>query len=142
MRYRFIVPFIVFIALCSSMTYWSVQLFQPGAHSLPMPTLTTPPTIDQEAAVRLFGEQSGGRFSSFALTSQIKVSGIVAANNSSNSVAILLADNKNAQATAVGKEILPGVKVEEIHPDYVLLSDHGRTQRIALPVETKKQPLF
>jgi general secretion pathway protein C len=52
-------------------------------------------------------------------------------------VAIISANGAQSKALVVGKEIAPGVTVNEVHARYVMLSDAGVMKRIDLAPDTK-----
>jgi general secretion pathway protein C len=54
-----------------------------------------------------------------------------------DSVAIIVAEGSPPMALKVGKELVPGVKLAEVHPRYVMLSDGGVMKRIDLPADTR-----
>lgn len=129
-----IASFILFIALCASVAYWGLQLFRPATRAVAPP----PPPVAEvriDAAAGLFG----GRPAAVAVASNYELKGVVMAGSAGESAAILAADGKPATAIAVGKEMMPGVVVKEVHPLYVLLSEHGVTKRVELPESAKGQ---
>jgi general secretion pathway protein C len=83
------------------------------------------PAID--AAAGLFGGQQ-------AAASNYQLTGVVAAGR--DSAAIVVVDNGPPQTLKVGKEIVSGVRVQQVFPRFILLSD-GRRVDIAQEV---KQP--
>ncbi len=70
-----------------------------------------------------------------AVVSNYQLKGVVAPSAGSQGVAILSADNKPTQAVPVGREVVPGVTVKEVHPKYVLLSEGGVIKRVDLAVD-------
>ncbi|MGH8807232.1 MAG: type II secretion system protein N, partial [Noviherbaspirillum sp.] len=91
--------------------------------------------IRPEAAGVLFG----GRAGAVAVASNYQLKGVIFSGDPHDSVAILSADGKPAQAIRVDKEVAPGVTVKEVHRDYVLLSENGATKRVELPESAKGQ---
>jgi len=130
-----VASFILFIALCASLAYWGLQLFRPAARAVapPPPAAVAPVRID--AAAALFG----GRPAAVAVASNYELKGVLMSGTAGESAAILSADGKPASTIVVGKEMLPGVIVKEVHPRYVLLSEHGLTKRVDLPESAKGQ---
>ena len=98
------------------------------------PPQTSQPAIGVEAALGLFGGNA-----SVAVASNFQLKGVVVSDVARESVAILSADGKPAQAIAVGAEVQPGVTVKEVHAQYVLLSDAGVIKRVELPESAKGQ---
>ncbi|HTN65552.1 MAG TPA: type II secretion system protein N [Burkholderiaceae bacterium] len=119
--------FVLFIALCVSLAFWAMQLFKPAARAVaaPPPAATE---VDLQAAAGLFGGRS-----TVAAASNFQLKGVVAAEHGGDSVAILSANGKPAQAVRQGAEILPGTVVKEVHKRYVLVSDGGVPKRVDLP---------
>jgi general secretion pathway protein C len=122
-----VASFILFVALCASLAYWGLQLFRPVERAVAPPPAVADVRID--AAASLFG----GRPAAVAVASNYELRGVVMSGSVGESAAILSADGKPAAAIAVGKEMMPGVIVKEVHPLYVLLSEHGVIKRVELP---------
>ena len=132
-RWPLLVSFVLFIALCVSATYWGMQLYKPPARAVaaPPPSVQAPP--DPRAAVVLFG----GRQGPVAVATNYQLRGVVSAGVSGESIAILAADGKPADAVRANREIQPGVIVKEVHPRYVLLQENGVIKRVELPEDAK-----
>lgn len=134
-RVPLVVSFLLFIALCASVAYWAMQLFKPPLRPVAAPPRVAQAEIRTDAAASLFG----GRVENVAVASNYQLKGVIFAGNSRNSVAILSADGKPAQAVRVDMEVAPGVTVQEVHSEYVLLSEGGTTKRVELPEGAKGQ---
>ena len=132
-RWPLLVSFVLFIALCVSATYWGMQLYKPPARAVaaPPPAVQSPP--DPRAAVVLFG----GRQGPVAVATNYQLRGVVSSGTSGESIAILAADGKPAEAIRANREIQPGVIVKEVHPRYVLLQENGVMKRVELPEDAK-----
>jgi general secretion pathway protein C len=128
-----IASFILFIVLCMSIAYWAMQLYKPPQRAIAAPSKTDRPA-PLDAAAGLFGGRS-----SFAVTSNFQLTGVVVANDPSESVAILAVNGKPAQAVRTNEEFLPGVTVKEIHKGYVLMSEGGVVKRVELPVDVRRR---
>lgn len=128
-----ITSFVLFIILCASAAYWALQLFQPPLRPVAAPPLAAAPEIRPQAAAALFGGASAATASNYQLR------GVIFAGNPSDSVAILSADGKPAQAIRAGTEIVPGVTVKEVHRGYVLLAENGTSKRVDLPESAAEQ---
>ncbi len=126
--------FVLFIALCAASAYWAMALFKPAVRPVAAPPQASQPVIGIEAALGLFGGNA-----SVAVASNFLLKGVIVADVARESVAILSADGKPAQAIAIGAEVLPGVSVKEVHGQYVLLSDAGVIKRVELPESAKGQ---
>lgn len=134
-RWSLAASFVLFVALCASAAYWGLQWFKPAARPVAAPPSAAPAELKLDAAAGLFG----GRPAAVAVTSNFQLKGVVVARNARESVAILVADGKPAQAAAVDAEFMPGVSVREVHSDYVLLSEGGVTKRVELAQGGKPQ---
>lgn len=134
-RLPLVASFLLFIALCASLAYWSMQLFKPPLRPVAAPPRTAQPEVRTEAAATLLG----GRGANVAVASNYQLRGIIFSGSPRNSVAILSADGKPPQAVRVDTEVAPGVKVTEVHRDYVLLSEGGTSKRVELPESAKGQ---
>ena len=88
-----------------------------------------------DSAASLFG----GRPAAVAVASNYELKGVVMAGTAGESAAILSADGKPATAVPVGKEVMPGVSVKEVHPLYVLLFENGLAKRVELPESARGQ---
>lgn len=119
--------FVLFIALCVSLAFWAMQLFKPAARAV-----TAPPPVSSEVDLQAAAGLFGGR-STVAAASNFQLKGVVAADDGRDSVAILSANGKPAQAVRQGAEIVPGAVVKEVHRRYVLVSDGGVPKRVELP---------
>lgn len=134
-RWVILSSFVLFIALCGSVAFWSMQLFKPQVRPVAAPPQTATAAINLDAAAALFG----GRPASVAVASNYQLKGVVVSGRASESVAILSADGKPAQAVRVDREVMPGVVVREVRSQYILLSEGGITKRVELPDGVKPQ---
>ncbi|GAC1407852.1 MAG: hypothetical protein NVSMB6_06100 [Burkholderiaceae bacterium] len=134
-RLPMLLSFLLFISLCASTAYWALQLWHPPVRlvAAPVPIASNDPPID--AAAGLFG----GRPVTVGVASNYQLKGVVVAGNGRESVAILSADGKPAQAVGLNTEFQPGVKIKEVHPRYVLLSEGGVVKRVTLPESAGSQ---
>ena len=132
-RMPLLVTFLLFVALCASATYWAMKLVRPPARPLAAPVVAAPPELPLDVAALLFG----GRPQAVGAASNYQLKGVVVAANGRESVAILSADGKPAQAVGLNTEFQPGVSVREVHAQYVLLSEGGVMKRVALPEGAK-----
>lgn len=124
--------FVLFVALCVSLTYWALQLFKPAARAVAAP----PPVaaeVDLQAAAGLFGGRAA-----VAAASNFQLKGVVAALDGNDGVAILSANGKPAQSVRQGAEIVPGAVVKEVHRGYVVISEGGLQKRVELPQTAAK----
>jgi len=133
-RLPLITSFILFIALCVSLAYWAMQIFKPPPRAIAAPPQAERPAPSLEAAASLLGGRT-----SFAVASNFQLKGVVVASNPAESVAILAANGKPAQAVRTNREIMPGITVQEVQSNFVLLSENGAVKRVELTEEAKRQ---
>ena len=134
-RWPLITSFVLFIALCVSAAYWAMQMFNPPLRAVaapPQSVVQAVPTLD--AAAGLLGGHSNA-----VVASNFQLKGVVVASNPAESVAILAANGKPAQAIRVNSQVLPGVTVKEVNKHYVLISENGVMKRVDLPADAKRQ---
>ena len=131
-RWPLIASFVMFLALCVSVAYWGMQLFNPPLRAVAAPPQTNQAAPSLDAAAGLFGGHAHA-----VLASNFQLKGVVVASNPAESVAILVANGKSAQAVHTNKEVLPGVTVKEVNSRYVLLSEGGVIKRVELPENAK-----
>ena len=132
-RLPLIVSFVLFVALCASAAYWAMQLFKPPVRPVAAPPRVAQVEIRADAAASLFGNRKGAA----AAASNYQLRGVIFSGSPRNSVAIISADGKPAQAIGVDEEVAPGVTIKEVHRDHVLLSEDGATKRVDLPESAK-----
>lgn len=117
--------------LSASLAYWVLQFNQPRQRAIAAPPPAPPAALNLDAAKGLFGGQI-----TVAAASNYQLKGVVAAGASGSdrgSAAIVAVDSQPAQAYGLGRELVPGVIVKEIHPRFVLLSESGAIKRLDLP---------
>ena len=131
-RLPMIASFVLFIALCVSVAYWSMQLLKPPVRLVVVPLHATQPGPKLDAAAGLFGGHANA-----VVASNFQLKGVVVASNPAESVAILAANGKPAQAVITDAEVMPGVTLKEVNRRYVLLSEGGLIKRVELPEDAK-----
>ncbi|GAB2856820.1 hypothetical protein GCM10027277_26530 [Pseudoduganella ginsengisoli] len=117
-------------ALSASMAYWGMQLFKEQQRPIAAVVQQAAPEPSIEAAKGLFGGDVA-----VAVASNYQLKGVVAAINGRHSVAIISADGQPPKAYPVNAEVAPGVKVQEVAPRYVVLTEGGMPKRIELPAD-------
>ena len=123
-----ITSFVLFLLLCASITFWTLQLMKPAPRAVAASTTTLAGDAPLEGATGLFG----GSAVKVAMASNFQLKGVVVAGNPGESIAILTANGKPPLSTRVNTEVIPGVTVKEVHGQYVLLSEQGVTRRVDL----------
>ena len=118
------------ILLAASLAYWILQLYQPPQRPIAAVPHTSMPDPSIDAAATLFGGQIAT-----ASATNYQLTGIVSAGR--ESVAIIVAEGSPPKALRVGKELVPGITLAEVHPRYVMLSDGGVMKRLDLAADSK-----
>lgn len=117
------------IALSASIAYWLMALNPPPQRPIaPVPVaVVPPPSID--AAATLFGGQAAT-----AVVTNYVLTGVIASGR--QGVAIIVADGGQPKALKIGREVAPGITLNEVYPRYVTLLDNGITKRIDLAADS------
>jgi general secretion pathway protein C len=118
------------ILLAASLAYWILQLYQPPQRPLAAVPRSAMPAPPIDAAATLFGGQIAT-----ASATNYQLTGIVSAGR--ESVAIIVAEGSPPKAIRMGKELVPGITLAEVHPRYVMLSDGGVMKRLDLAPDAK-----
>ncbi len=131
-----VTSFVLFLLLCASVTYWTLEFIKPAQRPLAaiMPTAVTDAPL--AGAAGLFG----GSTMKIAMASNFQLKGVVAAGNPNESIAIVVADGKPPQSARINTEVQPGVVIKEVHGQYVLLTERGVTRRVDMQ-ELAKNPM-
>ncbi|NVD70442.1 hypothetical protein HUX88_07690 [Duganella sp. BJB1802] len=125
-RLPLFVTVLAVVLLSASLAYWGLQLFKPQQRAIAAPPRQVAAPLNIEAAKGLFGGQI-----TVAAVSNYQLRGVVAARGE-DSAAIIVVDGQPPLALGVGREVVPGVTVKEVHPNYVLLSEGGALKRVEL----------
>jgi len=118
------------VALSASIAYWLMALNPPPQRPIanaPV-AVVAPPSVD--AAATLFG----GQLSTAVVTNYV-LTGVIASG--SQGVAIIVADGGQPKALKIGREVAPGITLNEVYPRYVTLLDNGIPKRIDLAPDNK-----
>lgn len=131
-RVPLVLSLVGLIVLAASLAYWILQLYQPPQRPLAAAPHSAMPDPAIDAAATLFGGQVA-----VASATNYQLTGIVSAGR--DSVAIIVADGAPPKALRLGRELSPGIKLAEVHPRYVMLSDGGVLKRVDLPADVKAE---
>lgn len=112
--------------LSASLAYWAMQLYRPQQRPIAAPPPAEAAAPNVLAATGLFG----GAQAASAVASNYRLTGVVAAGR--ESVAIIAVDGGKARSVPLGKDVRPGVRVVEVYPRYVMVSEGGVTKRVDL----------
>jgi hypothetical protein len=114
---------------------WSWILFAPHAAAVAV-VPEHGATLD---AGHLFGvavsSVSSSGASEGAGSSNIRLVGVFAGRAGQSGFAVLKLDDKRQVGIVVGENVIPGTKLLEAHPDYVILGHAGVQQRVNLEVK-------
>lgn len=118
------------ILLAASLAYWVLQLYKPAQRPLaPAPAMAQAEPSPDAAATLFGGQPTAVAISSYQLT------GVVSAGR--DSAVILVAEGSPPKAVRIGREIVPGVTVAEVHPRYVMLSEGGIMKRVDIAADAR-----
>ena len=117
-RMPLLMTLLALIALSVSCAYWAMQLYKPAQRPLAAAPAAAMPDPAIDAAASLFGGAPAAAASNYQLL------GVVAAGR--DSAAIIVVDNGVPQTLKVGKELVAGLRVQQVLPRFVLLSDGRR----------------
>lgn len=131
-RVPLVLSLVGLIVLAASLAYWILQLYQPPQRPLAAAPHSVMPDPAIDAAATLFGGQVA-----VASATSYQLTGIVSAGR--DSVAIIVAEGAPPKALRLGRELVPGIKLAEVHPRYVMLSDGGVLKRVDLPADAKTE---
>lgn len=134
-RLPLLMSFVMFILLCMSLSYWGMQVFKPKVRSVNAPVNANA----VEPGEGQWGSVFGLNPLAEAAASNYQLKGVVVAVHALDSAAILSADGKPSQTIAVGKELSPGVILQEVHATHIVISEAGVIKRVELPQPTPIQ---
>src|SRR5262245_41560639 len=77
------------------------------------------------AAAGLFGTAQRESGTAAPTGIAVKLLGVVAATRGRRGYAVMQLEGREILAVAEGKDVAPGIRVAEVHPDYVILSRNG-----------------
>ena len=117
------------------LAYWTWVWFAPSAEpraaAAPMQSAGVAP------ASEIFGVAQRQQTAAAPTGIAIRLLGVVAATGSQPGYAVVQLDAKRILAVPEGKEIDPGLRLAEVHPDHVILERRGVRERLEWP---KRQP--
>ena len=118
------------ILLSASIAYWVMMLNPPPQRPIANVPLAVAPPPSVDAAATLFGGQIAT-----AVVSNYVLTGVI--SSGSQGVAIIVADGGVPKALKIGRELAPGITLNEVYPRYVTLLDNGMSKRIDLAADSK-----
>jgi len=136
-RWRVIVCGVLLLVLGVPCAQWIWRLFEPDAVPVKLQRQTFSSVIHRNAVADLFNERAA-----VAESDTIQLKGVVVAEKERSSVAMLQIGGEPARPVGVGAEVLPGVTVSEVYPQYVLLTDHGQSKHVEMTESTNTQSML
>lgn len=131
-RLPIILNVILFALLCVILSYWGLQIFRPTIRPMQAPV-----TVDNyEPNVGQWGNLFGVSARLEAAPSSYQLKGVIVAPSAKDSVAIIVVEGKPNFTIGLGKELMPGVRLEAVKSDHVMVSESGISRRIDLPAAT------
>lgn len=125
------ISFILFLAICASLTYWSIEFFTPPSRPVARSSYIAQPLPPVSDAADLFGGKADAN-----TMKNIQLRGVILAGRAQESVAILVPDGGAPKYLRRDAEVMPGVKVQKIEAKKVVLSDHGVSREVSLAAFT------
>lgn len=110
---------------------WFAPAAEPRARAAPFQSSGVAP------AGEIFGVAHRKQTATAPTGIAIRLLGVVAASGNEPGYAVVQLDAKRILAVPEGKEIDPGVRLAEVHPNYVVLERGGAREKLEWP---KRQP--
>ena len=117
------------------LAYWTWVWFAPAAE--PRAGAAPFQTSGVAPAGEIFGVARREQTAATPTGIAIRLLGVVAATGNQPGYAVVQLDAKRILAVLEGNEIDPGVRLAEVHPNYVVLERGGARERLEWP---KRQP--
>ena len=115
------------------LAYWSWIWLGPRPE--PRVETTAEPTGRMASANELFGRVERG--ADAPTGSAIKLLGVVAAAGGKPGYAVVRLDAKQVVAVRAGEEVAPGIRLEKVFPDHVILQRNAVRETLAWPERSK-----
>lgn len=119
----------LFAALCAVLSFWGLHIFKPKIRPIAAPVM-----IEAfEPAVGQWGAWFGQAAVAEAAPSNYQLRGVIVAKREKDSAAIIAVDGRPTLIIGVGKDLAPGVVLQEVHADHIMVVEAGAPRRIDLP---------
>lgn len=126
---QLLVQVVLVLVLAWQLAYWTWRFAAPAPLASP-PDRAAPP-VDLAAIARLFGAAAPAS-SAPGSAAGLRLKGVVAPTPGVAASAIFASPGGKDAAIFVGRDVAPGVKLEEVHPDHVIIARAGVRSRIDL----------
>ena len=113
------------------LAYWSWVWFAPSA--VPRAPAAVQLAGRAAAADGLFGAAQQGAGAAAAGSGALRLMGVMAAADGQGGQAVLRLDGKRSLAVLEGEDIVPGLRLTEVHVDHIVLERNGVRETLALP---------
>lgn len=124
------VTLVALVLLGLLLAYWTWAWFAPG----PLPRAQVVEAMPRvESAYGLFGGARSTPLTIAPTGLAIKLLGIAAASGGRRGYAVVQLEAKEIRAVREGEDVAPGVRLAEVHADYVVLERNGARETLAWP---------
>jgi len=123
--------FVALAALGLVLAYWTWAWLAPA--TLPPAQKVSEPSGRLAAAGKLFGHEPDGAPVATSTGLAIKLLGVIAGQPQGSGYALLQLDAKDTHVVRSGGEVAPGVRVESVLPQQVILQRAGARETLAWP---------
>ena len=117
------------------LAYWTWTWLGPRPE--PRVETSAEPTGGMAAASALFGRVQRGEGADAPPGSAIRLLGVVAAAGGRPGYAVMRLDAKQSLAVRSGEDLAPGIRLEKVFPDHVILRRNGVSETLAWPERGK-----
>jgi general secretion pathway protein C len=128
-RLPLLINVVLFAMLCVVLTFWGMKIFKPTIRPIQAPVSVE----NYEPSVGQWGDLFGQSAVAQTAPSSYQLKGVILAPRSRDSVAIIAVEGQTNFTIGIGKELMPGVRLSEVHADHVIVSESGISRRIDLP---------
>jgi general secretion pathway protein C len=128
-RLPLLVNVLLFAMLCVTLTFWGMKVFKPTIRPIQAPVNVE----NYEPNVGQWGDLFGQSAIAQAAPSSYQLKGVIVAPRSRDSVAIIAVEGQSNFIIGIGRDLMPGVSLREVHADHVIVSESGISRRIDLP---------
>ena len=119
----------LFAALCAVLSFWGLHIFKPKIRPIAAPVVSE----TFEPAVGQWGSWFGQAAVAEAAPSNYQLRGVIVAKQQKDSAAIIAVDGRPTLIIGIGKDLAPGVVLQEVHADHIMVVEAGAPRRIDLP---------
>lgn len=113
------------------LAYWTWVWFAPRAE--PRLEAAAVPGGSVASAGAIFGSTPREQTTAAPTGVAMRLLGVVAASGSRRGHAVVQIDAKQIQAVHEGEDVVPGIRLAEVHPEHVILERAGARESLALP---------